>query len=149
MFFVGVFAGQSENEAIKLVSFDYIDNNLRGYIDDADNLSAGRIDLLLARVAACEKAIESLKGDDRRGFVAFDILPGQTITLSKGCEVVCITNSIVIESGEMCDITDGNLTEIGSLLEIAHSYISVGDTELRATDSNQVTIFIRGEYGNG
>lgn len=148
VFFIGVMAGNDDAETIKLISLDYVENNLKGYIDGADKLSSERIDLLLSRVAALEKTLSELKRNNMSLSKAI-IAPGESITLSEGCEIICVSGLAVQESGSLCDTTSAKVLQNGEIIESAHICVALENSTVTSRDSENITIFIRGEYHNG
>ena len=103
---------------------------------------------MLARVAACEKAIAALKSDMNDGFSHYDILPGQTITFSKGCELLFVEGELVLQKGQVCDTTAGSINNESESLELTHIYVCLQDCVINSQSSDTITIFVRGDMNN-
>lgn len=142
--------GASENSVIRLVSFDYIENTLLGYIDDNDDAAQKEITVLKGQLLEAEKEIDALK--EQLGasgeYTSVSLKRSDTISLTAGCEMIVVTGRLEVISGELCDVTDGKSIGVSQSVESSHSIVAGQDTEV-SVSSGEVIILIRGEYTNG
>lgn len=142
--------GASENSLIRLVSFDYIENTLLGYINDKDNEAANEITILKGQLLEAEREIAELKeqlevsGD----YTSVTIRRGDTLSLKAGCEVIVVSGRLNVVSGQLCDLTVGAEVSEENEMEACHSIVAATDSVICAS-SSEVIILIRGEYTNG
>lgn len=139
--------GADENSIIRLVSFDYIENTLRSYIDDNDDAAQKEITVLKGQLLEAEKKIAELEEQLGSGgeYTTLVLQRGQSLKLSAGCEFVLVSGRVENASGELCDITDGDTVLVGDSIESSHSIVSGGDSEI-SVSTGEVVILIRGEY---
>lgn len=157
--FVG---GADENSIIRLVSYDYIENYLLGYIDGKDTgmsnqlaVQSGKLAEAEADLSAAQTVIDQLKGKvtELEGKLAAEkytkvtLEAGKVINISTGSSVIVVSGGMTVGAGQLIDISAGAVSEANMVIN--HQCVVSEDCKLTSAAEGQTVILIKGDYTNG